>query len=285
MSFCAANVEREAHCAKSIHLVKSAAPKPQAATEETPRATPSQAAPAAAPGPAPANPMASGMEGMGANPMLAALLGGQAGGAQAGNPFAGLGGNAGAAGGMPGLPPMDPSMLQNLLSNPQMMSTMTAMMSNPGFLDMVLASNPQLSGAMGPQQREMMRGMMSNPQLMQSLLPMMAAMNGIPTGQTPGQGQQQQQGTTDSTPSGMPPLPMPFLNNPALMGLMNQQGLGGSGGAPGASQVPPEERFQVQLSQLQDMGFFDRTFSFARVSCKGTHILLETKQLRKILEP
>ncbi|TFK71101.1 hypothetical protein BDN72DRAFT_887796 [Pluteus cervinus] len=68
---------------------------------------------------------------------------------------------------------------------------------------------------------------------------------------------------TGGTGTGAPPL-NPFGFDPAamqsLMGLGPYGGLGGLGGLGGAPAVPadtrsPEERFQVQLQQLQDMGF------------------------------
>jgi ubiquilin len=144
-------------------------------------------------------------------------------------------------------------------------------------LDMVMNSNPQLSQAIAPEQREMMRSMLGNPQFMANMLPMLAAMesmgnpgaagmgglfNGV-QGLQQQQGQQQQQpGQREATPSGMPPLPMPFMN-PALLSMLNPA-LAGMGSPASATpnsntapQAPPEERFQTQLSQLQEMGFFD----------------------------
>ena len=63
------------------------------------------------------------------------------------------------------------------------------------------------------------------------------------------QGQGQDAPNPFATPGGMPPLPMPFMN-PALLGMM---GASPAAAAATANQQPPEERFQVQLRQLQDM--------------------------------
>jgi len=43
--------------------------------------------------------------------------------------------------------------MQTMMSSPQFMQQMSSMLSNPGVLDQVIASNPQLQ-AMGPQLRE-----------------------------------------------------------------------------------------------------------------------------------
>ena len=93
-------------------------------------------------------------------------------------------------------------------------------------------------------------------------MPGMGGMN-MPAGNNPlgGTGQPNPFGT----PSGMPPLPNPMMD-PALLSMLGNPGLMGGmtgmapGGASPAAQGPPEERFEVQLRQLQEMGFFDREF-------------------------
>lgn len=52
----------------------------------------------------------------------------------------------------------------------------------------------------------------------------------------------------------------PFLNpalNPNLMNLFGAPGAGAAGATPAADTRPPEEVYQTQLRQLNDMGFFD----------------------------
>ena len=186
----------------------------------------------------------------------------------------------------------DPEQMSEMMSNPMFQESMNAMLSNPQMLDYMINQSPQLR-AMGPQAREMLqsplfRQMMSNPEMMRSMMQMGRGGAGG-AGGFPGFGGQGGAGafpapganpTVDSSddnnatgaanentnastnapanpfasmfPGGMPPMD-PF----ALLG-----GAGGAGGA-GAGQAapqdtrPPEERYEEQLRQLNDMGFFD----------------------------
>jgi ubiquilin len=217
----------------TIHLVKS----------------PAQAAQSPASTPAPAVQRASVEPTQGQNTDTFAGTGmGQ-------NPFAALGGM-----GPMGLPPMDPQLMNTLMSNPQFMNQMTSMLSNPQVMESLLSS-PQFAN-LPVQQREMMRGMFSNPAFLQSMLPMMMSMSGMggnpmgspmsgtpmPTNPMANMGGMGGMGSPAmNSPSGMPPLPMPMMN-PFMNQFMNPQT---------QSNVPPEERFATQLVQLQEMGFFD----------------------------
>jgi len=186
----------------------------------------------------------------------------------------------------------DPEEISRMMTSPNFQESMNAMLSNPQMLDFMINQNPQLR-AMGPQVREMLqsplfRQMMSNPEMMRSMMQMGRGGAGG-AGGFPGFGGQGGAGafpapganpTVDSSddnnatgaanentnastnapanpfasmfPGGMPPMD-PF----ALLG-----GAGGAGGA-GAGQAapqdtrPPEERYEEQLRQLNDMGFFD----------------------------
>lgn len=186
----------------------------------------------------------------------------------------------------------DPEQMSEMMSNPMFQESMNSMLSNPQMLDYMINQSPQLR-AMGPQAREMLqsplfRQMMSNPEMMRSMMQMGRGGAGG-AGGFPGFGGQGGAGafpapganpTVDSSdvnnatgaanentnastnapanpfasmfPGGMPPMD-PF----ALLG-----GAGGAGGA-GAGQAapqdtrPPEERYEEQLRQLNDMGFFD----------------------------
>lgn len=85
-------------------------------------------------------------------PDLSALLGG-----------GGLGG-LGGQGGMPGMADMAASMLEN----PQMRENMIQMMSQPGMMDMIAASNPQLRSMLDAMPG--IRQTMQNPELLRMML-------------------------------------------------------------------------------------------------------------------
>lgn len=186
----------------------------------------------------------------------------------------------------------DPEQMSEMMSNPMFQESMNAMLSNPQMLDYMINQSPQLR-AMGPQAREMLqsplfRQMMSNPEMMRSMMQMgrggAGGAGGFPgfggqggadafpaPGANPTVDSNDDADATGATnenanastnapanpfasmfPGGMPPMD-PF----ALLG-----GAGGAGGA-GAGQAapqdnrPPEERYEEQLRQLNDMGFFD----------------------------
>ncbi|KAH9028449.1 hypothetical protein EDB83DRAFT_2524279 [Lactarius deliciosus] len=217
-------------------------------------------------------------------------------GAMAGlNPFADMGVN-----------PNDPNMLQSMMNSPEFLQQMSSLMSNPAIFEQALALNPQFA-AIGPQAREMFqsdrfRQMMSNPDTLRSMIQMASVMRGAgidplggPLGgptqsgfPAPGNPNTSQASTASApavpgtTPaaSGTAPVPNPFgpLGDPsALMQL-----LGGAGGASGfgsgvgasplPSGPPPEERFQVQLQQLQDMGFTNASQNVRALLATGGNV-------------
>ncbi|CUM48267.1 unnamed protein product [Debaryomyces tyrocola] len=183
----------------------------------------------------------------------------------------------------------DPEQMSEMMSNPMFQESMNAMLSNPQMLDYMINQSPQLR-AMGPQAREMLqsplfRQMMSNPEMMRSMMQMgrggAGGAGGFPgfggqggadafpaPGANPTVDSNADADATGATnenanastnapanpfasmfPGGMPPMD-PF----ALLG-----GAGGAGAGQAAPQDnrPPEERYEEQLRQLNDMGFFD----------------------------
>jgi ubiquilin len=146
------------------------------------------------------------------------------------NPLAGMG--AGAMG--------DPNTMMNMLNNPAMMQSVTQMMANPQFMDMMASANPSLAGMLTPEMRQMMqtdefRNMLSNPMFMQ--MAMSGAMGGMG--------------------GGMGGMGMSGMGLGAMGGLGQMPGQ--TAAAPTQNTQPPEERFQVQLQQLREMGFYDPT--------------------------
>ncbi|XP_038724304.1 ubiquitin domain-containing protein DSK2a-like [Tripterygium wilfordii] len=152
-------------------------------------------------------------------------------------------------GGMP-----DAAQMNQLLQNPAVSQMMQSMLSNPQYMNQILNFNPQLRGMMdlNPQLREMMQNpeflrQLSSPETMQQMLALqqsrMSQINRQPSSQEP-----TQPGATTGAP-----------NSNGLELLMNMFGALGAGGltAPNQPDVPPEELYATQLSQLQEMGFFD----------------------------
>ncbi|KAG2389011.1 hypothetical protein C9374_014411 [Naegleria lovaniensis] len=160
------------------------------------------------------------------------------------NPFASMFGQMG-MGGMGGMQPnlggMNPQQVQQMMNNPFMQRMMGEMLSDPQMLDQLINSNPMLQQM--TQNNPMLRTMLSNPQFIQQVMQLQGMLN------------QPQGGTTNtSTTTGgntFPQMPNPFLfGNPWMGGQMPTT-------TTTANTQPPRERFASQLSQLQEMGFFD----------------------------
>lgn len=178
-------------------------------------------------------------------------------------------------GGMNAMP--DPEQLQQMMSNPQFQESMNSMLSNPQMLDYVINQSPQLR-AMGPQARELLqspffRQMISNPEAMRSMMSM-GAQGGFPgfggagganafpaPGANPTVDSANDSAASGTENSATNPAANPFGSlfpggappvNPFLFGGA------GAGAAPQETDNrPPEERYESQLRQLNDMGFFD----------------------------
>ncbi|KAG7814054.1 hypothetical protein KL921_000328 [Ogataea angusta] len=174
----------------------------------------------------------------------------------------------------------DESQMEQMMENPMFQESMRAMLSDPQMLDFLIQQSPQLS-AMGPAAREMLqseyfRNMLTNPQMMRSMMQMQRGMGGpsAPAFPAPGGASTEAgnsasatntggsgSGSGSGSTTGSAAAANPFA---ALLGTNMGAGLGGLGalgGFPGlaapADNRPPEEVFEVQLRQLNDMGFFD----------------------------
>ncbi|KAF1971626.1 hypothetical protein BU23DRAFT_581450 [Bimuria novae-zelandiae CBS 107.79] len=184
----------------------------------------------------------------GAADPLASLLGGGAGGAGATNPFAALLGG----GANPWGPPQ-----QSTPSSGTDANTSTATGSTENAQGAQNTSQPPANpfasllgatptGAGGAQQSnplaEMSRQMMQNPEMMRAAMQMMGGAGG-PFGQPP----------ADSTGSGAAAA-NPFA---ALFGPGGGFGGAGFGTPPPQDSRPPEEVYENQLRQLNEMGFYE----------------------------
>ncbi|KAF8263801.1 hypothetical protein EI94DRAFT_1740009 [Lactarius quietus] len=255
------------------------------------RSTPaSSSAPSSAPQPLP-----SMQTGQNVNDPLTQLNSHMGYGVMAGlNPFADMGVN-----------PNDPNMLQSMMNSPEFLQQMSSLMSNPAIFEQALAMNPQMAG-IAPQAREMFqserfRQMMSNPETLRSMIQMASMMRGAgldplagPMGgqghsafPAPGNPNAPQGASTAPAPAtlgtspaagGTAPVPNLFgLGDPnALMQLLGGAGGAGYGAGAGASPIPagppPEERFQVQLQQLQDMGFTNASQNVRALLATGGNV-------------
>jgi len=212
------------------------------------------------------------------------------------NPFADLGINTN-----------DPNMAMNMMNNPQVLQSAARLLEDPAMVDQMIASDPRLQ-SMGPQVREMLRSpmfrqMLTNPDLMRSMHGAMRGTGGNPFGDLDlgGMGTTAGGGATDpiaaalgaqagagAAAPGAPPaagappgMDSAFMNSPLgqMMQQMNSRAamLGGGMGfpmapPPPADPRPPEERFEVQLGQLQAMGFSDARQNVRALLASGGNV-------------
>ncbi|KAK8629803.1 hypothetical protein V6N13_078631 [Hibiscus sabdariffa] len=169
----------------------------------------------------------------------------------------GIGGLGGL--GLPDMPPMlngmpDASQLTQLLQNPAISQMMQSMMSNPQYMNQIMNLNPRLREMfdLNPQLREMMQNpevlrQMFSPETMQQMLALQQSLLSQLN---------RQQSTQDSGQTGATAGAAPTAGLDLLMNMFG--GLGaGSLSVPNQPDVPPEELYATQLSQLQEMGFYD----------------------------
>ena len=201
-------------------------------------------------------------------------------------------------GGMGAFP--DPQQLESAMLNPAFQEQMNALLLDPRMLDAMIDQNPQLR-SMGPEARQMLRPMfremMSNPESLRQMMEMgrqalaggmggMGGMGGF--GGAPGSAGAESEfpapgsnptveglaATTSSDTPGGAPAASPFANmfgggapgfNPFLGGL----------GAQPAAQTdnrPPEEKYETQLRQLNEMGFSDFDQNVAALRRSGGNV-------------
>lgn len=148
----------------------------------------------------------------------------------------------------------DPASLTQLMQNPAISQMMQSILSNPQAMNQILGVNPDQRGLpdLNSHLREMMQNpeflrMLSSPETMQQLLSFQQTLLSQ-LGRSPSTQESGQTGGGTGT-----------MNNVGLDMLMNMfGGLGtGSLAVPNRSNEPPEQLYATQLSQLQEMGFFD----------------------------
>ncbi|CAG8576429.1 2367_t:CDS:2 [Rhizophagus irregularis] len=142
---------------------------------------------------------------------------------------------------------------EQFLNNPAMMQYISTLLQDPQFMENMAALNPQIAQLAPMMQDPEFQALLSNPE----------ALRGMASLMTPGPftGAPNLINTTNTTP--------PF--NP-LLSLLAGAGNPNSTlwETPAAPQQPPEERFQVQLQQLNEMGFWDAQKNIrALLACGG----------------
>jgi ubiquilin len=193
-----------------------------------------------------------------------------------GNPLGGnpLGGNP--LGGNP-LGGIDANNLANMFSNPQIQQQVQLMFQNPQMLQMMFGNNPQLQGILNnPEVMQMLQNpqfmqMLSNPQVIQQVLGMQNLFGGNNLnnlmGMFGGMGGNQGGNNPGGNPQANPFNAFSFgdmfggfdvdddgYENFPVDQMFNQpQSTGGN-----QPNVNFEERYAVQLNQLNDMGFTNR---------------------------
>ncbi|KAL3580975.1 hypothetical protein D5086_018810 [Populus alba] len=178
----------------------------------------------------------------------------------------GLGGLGLGGLGLPGMDNLfnsmpDSNQMTQLLQNPAVSQMMQSLLSNPEYMNQMLNFNPQLRGMVdsNPQLREMMQ----NPELLRQLTsPENNAANANFTTVTSSAASTAGYSVSEDIcfwESAQPGAPTGTPNNSGLDMLMNMFGGLGAGSllVPNQPDVPPEELYATQLSQLQEMGFFD----------------------------
>ncbi|KAI9301278.1 hypothetical protein BJ944DRAFT_243417 [Cunninghamella echinulata] len=210
--------------------------------------------------------------------------------------FGNMGGGFGNGGG--GLP--DSNLMNQMMQNPAFLQYMSTILQNPSVLDSIINSNPQLA-SMGPQVRTMLqspefRQMLSNPDYLRQMAAMQQFASGMGFGGAPpSTTNNNNNNNTSSTPPFNPFASLGGFggnnnnNNGGGMDPQVQQNMAalfgnmmGGGGLPNNNNnnnntTPtdtrsPEERFQVQLQQLNEMGFWDASKNIRALLATGGNV-------------
>jgi ubiquilin len=253
----------------TIHLVARAVPQTQPAPQPQPQ--PQQAQPQ--PQPQQAQPAPQGQQPQIPPNLFANLFGQQAG--QQGGQAQGQG-----LGGQQPFPGLDPNVMLNMLNNPMIQQSMNQLLQNPQLLQQMLMNNPMAAQLVNnnPVVQQLLNNpevlqQMANPDLLNQVLRAQMAQQGVQQGAQ--QGQQidfnqlfQQMGGLQ----GMGGLG-PMANFGAMYGANLQQP-----GQPANAQ-PPEERYAIQLQQLQDMGFNNRQVNLQALATTNGNVEAAVERL------
>jgi len=176
-------------------------------------------------------------------------------------------GSPGAAGALPNvlMPPLDgmspfgmnhltPEAMEAMLSSPGAAAAMEQMISNPQLMEAMIMSQPQMRSMVDANPQ--LRAMLSNPQLMRAMM-------------DPSNVRAMMQ-----MQSAMQQLQAGGLGMPSLGALPGFAGVG----AP-AAPANPEEAYSQQLTQLQEMGFYDRAANVRALVATGGNVSAACERL------
>ncbi|KAF8410306.1 hypothetical protein HHK36_002832 [Tetracentron sinense] len=167
----------------------------------------------------------------------------------------------------------DASLANQFMQNPAMSQMMQSLLSNPQYMNQILGLNPQLRSMLdsNSQLREMMQNpeflrQLTSPETMQQVLALQQSLLS--------RQQLMQESGQAGGGTGTP-------NNMGLDMLMNMFGGLGAGGltVPNTSDVPPEQLYATQLSQLQEMGFFDTQENIRALSATAGNVHAAVERL------
>jgi ubiquilin len=148
---------------------------------------------------------------------------------------------------------------------------MRALMSDPAYMRTVF--NPQyMQAAMQMQSAMAQMQALSRQAGLAPAAGSGAAVGGSPPATAPS-------AATAGVPGAVPPTPMPFNPWMSAFGGMPMPGLGATPAAPAAPLPPPEVRFQTQLAQLQEMGFYDATSNINALLATGGNVNAAVERL------
>lgn len=173
----------------------------------------------------------------------------------------------------------DPEQLEQLILSPALQQQMNAVVLNPQMMDMLLSQNPQFRD-MSPEARQalqpMFREMLTNPESLRSIISLNRAFSasgggagGFPAPGNPLGDSNSSHTAADSdsaVPAALPGFgaqgvnPFASIWNPSLVP------------PPAADNRPPEERYENQLRQLNEMGFSDFEMNVAALRRSGGHV-------------
>ncbi|BBM99682.1 ubiquilin [Marchantia polymorpha subsp. ruderalis] len=254
----------------------------------TPNAGAAAAAPNTAPLPNPWNPTptpgvtgagagaAPGPNQPGATPLTGAGLTGLRGSAGLGG-LAGLGlPEFGAGGGPFGV---DPAMMQQMLQNPAIVQMMQGLLQNPQYINQVMNMQPHLRSLLNgnPQFREMMQSpdfirQISSPESLQQMLQVQQAVLSQLQGRQQAGGTPGQPGATPGANAGLPDLS-------SLLSMFGGLGSTLPTNNTEVNAIPPEQLYEAQLSQLQDMGFYDTQENIRALAATGGNVHAAVERL------
>ncbi|KAK9948260.1 hypothetical protein M0R45_003845 [Rubus argutus] len=153
----------------------------------------------------------------------------------------------------------DTTSLNQAVQNPAISQLMQSFFSNPENINQVLGSDPQLRSMFDS--NSFIREMMQNPEFLRQLASPETMQLFLTLQQSLvsrlGQQQQQVSNSNKVSNSNNQPRSVYSMGLEMLMNMFGGLGIG-SPAVPNRPNVPPEELYAAQLSQLQEMGFFDR---------------------------